>query len=56
MAPLIDARNLVLAYGATRAVDDLSLSCDAGSITAIVGPNGSGKSTLLRGLAGNHET
>ena len=52
MAPLIDARNLVLAYGATRAVDDLSLSCDAGSITAIVGPNGSGKSTLLRGLAG----
>ncbi len=52
MLPLIDARNLVLAYDDTRAVDDVSLSCEAGSITAVVGPNGSGKSTLLRGLAG----
>ena len=33
--------------GAVRAVDDISLTCDAG-VCALVGANGAGKSTLLR--------
>ena len=39
-------------YGAVRAVDDLSFSLEAGSITGFVGANGAGKSTTLRMLLG----
>ena len=48
--PLL-ARNLSVRLGSTRALNDVSLSLQAGW-TAIVGPNGAGKSTLLRVLAG----
>jgi ABC-2 type transport system ATP-binding protein len=39
-------------YGAVCAVDDLSFSLEAGSITGFVGANGAGKSTTLRMLLG----
>ncbi|HWD38462.1 MAG TPA: sugar ABC transporter ATP-binding protein [Fimbriimonas sp.] len=39
-------------FGATVALDRVSLSAEAGEIHAIVGENGSGKSTLMRILAG----
>jgi putative ABC transport system ATP-binding protein len=37
---------------AVVALDDISVSLDAGIFTAIMGPSGSGKSTLLHVLAG----
>jgi zinc transport system ATP-binding protein len=52
MMPLINAQNIEIRHGATRAVFGVTLAIQAGEIVTIVGPNGSGKSTLLRALIG----
>ena len=41
-----------MAYGATTAVDGLSLTVARGSITAVLGPNGAGKTTTLETCEG----
>jgi ABC-2 type transport system ATP-binding protein len=42
------ADSLVKKYGALTALDQFSLSVDAGSICALVGPDGAGKTTMIR--------
>ena len=42
-------------FGATRAVDGVSLTIAAGELFFLLGPSGCGKSTLLRLIAGLHE-
>jgi len=49
---LLEVEDLVAAYGPVRAVDGVSLSVPAGSITAVLGANGAGKSSLLRAVSG----
>jgi ABC-2 type transport system ATP-binding protein len=49
---LIEVSQLVFEYPGHRALDGVSVSIAAGSVTALVGPNGAGKSTLMRCIAG----
>jgi len=52
-SPAVELRRVSRSYGsAVRALDDVSLSCPAGSWTVVMGPSGSGKSTLLHCAAG----
>ena len=39
-------------FGATRALDGLSLSFEGGEMLGLLGPNGAGKTTLIRAIAG----
>lgn len=50
--PAVEVTNLVMRYGDTLAVDGLSLTVEAGGITAVLGPNGAGKTTTLETCEG----
>ncbi len=50
--PLLEAIDVHKRFGATPALDGLSLAMGGGEIVAVLGPSGSGKSTLLLCLAG----
>ena len=58
MDSIIRIENLIFEYKksedgeAVRAINDISLSVEKGSFTAILGKNGSGKSTLAKNLNG----
>ena len=45
--PALDVAHVGHAYGARRALDDVSFQVPQGSFTALLGPNGAGKSTLF---------
>jgi len=52
MTTLLEVRNLSCAFGALRAVDDVSFSVHDGELLGLIGPNGAGKSTLYNLIAG----
>lgn len=49
---IIDASHLYKTFGATQAVNDLTLQIEAGEIYGLVGPDGAGKTTAIRLLCG----
>lgn len=52
MSSVIEVTDLCKDYADIRAVDHLSFTVEAGTITGFLGPNGSGKTTTLRALLG----
>src|SRR5918992_342511 len=50
--PVVSTRGLTKRFGDVVAVEDLTFSLRAGTITGFLGPNGAGKTTTLRLLLG----
>ncbi len=49
---MIRVENLCKHFGGLKAVDQVTLEIEAGSITGLIGPNGAGKTTLFNTIAG----
>ena len=49
---ILDCRGVGKAYGAVRALTDVSLTLRAGEVLGLVGPNGAGKTTLVDMIGG----
>lgn len=49
---MIEVENLSKAYGAVKAVDNISFRVEKGEILGFLGPNGAGKTTTMRILTG----
>lgn len=49
---MLSISHVSVRFGATRAVDDVTLEVPSGTVMAILGPSGCGKSSLLRAVAG----
>lgn len=49
---LIVAKGISKSYGKVVAVDNLNLSLDGSSVTALIGPNGAGKTTTIKMILG----
>jgi ABC-2 type transport system ATP-binding protein len=49
---LVEARSVSIAYGAKRAVDDISFVIPKGRVVGLLGHNGAGKSTLMKAMVG----
>jgi ABC-type sugar transport system ATPase subunit len=54
VAALLAAHQVSKRFGATRALDRVSLALQAGEVHALVGENGAGKSTLIKLFGGVH--
>ena len=52
MTALVQARGLTKRFGATMALDDVSLEIPHGRIVGLIGPNGAGKTTALKAILG----
>jgi len=52
MTSLLDVDNISVSYGDVRALQDVRLTIEPGTVTGLIGPNGAGKTTLLDVISG----
>ncbi len=52
VSPILEVRNLSVAYGAIQALKGVSLTLGRGEIVTLIGANGAGKTTTLRAIMG----
>lgn len=50
MSYLLEMKSITKAFGAVKAVDNVSLRLNPGEVMSLCGENGSGKSTLMKVL------
>jgi simple sugar transport system ATP-binding protein len=50
---VLELTNISKHFGAIQAVNDISISLEAGEVVGLMGDNGAGKSTLVKMIAGN---
>src|SRR5262245_12119881 len=50
--PVVVLSHLTKRYGTFTALDDLSMTLNAGQIVGLIGPNGAGKTTAIKILVG----
>jgi len=55
MAKRIEASNVTAYYGAFKAIENINLTVEPKTVTALIGPSGCGKSTFLRSINRMHE-
>ncbi|HEX7492347.1 MAG TPA: ATP-binding cassette domain-containing protein [Candidatus Limnocylindrales bacterium] len=51
-SPLVEMRNIFVAFGGVHAVQDVTVDLRPGEVVGLVGGNGAGKTTLMRALSG----
>jgi D-xylose transport system ATP-binding protein len=52
MTPLVEMKNVSIAFGGVQAVDNVSITLYPGEVVGLLGHNGAGKSTLIKMLSG----
>jgi len=52
VSPMLEVKDLVVAYGKIKAVKGISFTVDEGQVVTLIGTNGAGKTTTLRTISG----
>ena len=55
MTPLVEMKNISIAFGGVQAVDNVSIDLHPGEVVGLLGHNGAGKSTLIKILSGAYK-